>query len=151
MKSLIVFSSRHHGNTERLVKSLAEAYPIDLLDADRESPVSLEDYDLIGFASGIDFGKFYPPVSALADTLPSGKPVYALFTCARDNGKYGNEIEAATVRRNCAYLGKFGCRGYNTYGPWKLIGGMNRHHPSEEDLFAVKNFYQNLLERLQNS
>lgn len=112
MKSLIVYGSHHHGSTEALVKAIAEQYPVDLLDAESGQLISLEEYDLIGFASGIDFGKFYPQVTEIARKLPVGKEIYALFTCARDNGKYGDEILQIASEKNCTYLGKYGCRGY---------------------------------------
>ncbi len=148
MNSIILYGSRHHGNTRKLAEAIAQKHPVDLLDADAGIAVDLTNYDLIGFASGLDFGKFYPSVTGLAKTLPAGKRVFAIFTCARDNGKYGDEIRDIAAQRNCIYLGKFGCKGYNTYGPWKLIGGMNRNHPSFEEREAALRFYEGLLEAI---
>ncbi len=145
MKSLIVYSSRHHGSTEKLVKAIAEKYPVDLLDAEREKNIDFANYDLIGFASGIDFGKFYPAVTEAAQTLPAGKKVYALFTCAKDNGKYGDEIQKIAGEKGCLGMGKYGCRGFNTYGPWKLVGGMNKNHPSSEELQGAVQFYEKVM------
>ena len=34
---------------------------------------------------------------------------------------------------------------YNTYGPWKIIGGMNKRHPDPEELDAVCGFYAKIL------
>ena len=48
--------------------------------------------------------------------------------------------------KGAVVLGEYGCRGYNTYGPWKLIGGMNRDHPSQEELYAAEDFFASLLE-----
>lgn len=144
MKSLIIYGSHHHKSTEKLAYGIATAHSVDLWDAEKADNVDLSAYSMIGFASGIDFGRFYPAVTALAETLPEGKMVYALFTCARDNGKYGDEIREIAERKKCIYLGKFGCKGYNTYGPWKLIGGMNKGHPSEEDLENAVRFYETL-------
>ena len=142
MKSMIVYASHHHGNTEKLVKHLANQYEITLINAEELSQITYEGYDLIGFASGIDFGKFYPAVTALAETLPAGKLIYALFTCAKDNGKYSDEIQKIAEKTGCTYLGKYGCKGYNTYGPWKLIGGMNKSHPDQEELTKACSFYE---------
>ncbi len=76
--------------------------------------------------------------------LPAGKRIYALFTCARDNGHYGRQIQKTAQERNCVYLGKYGCKGYNTYGPWKLIGGMNRNHPSKKEMEEAISFYETI-------
>ena len=148
MKSAIVYASRHHGNTEKLVKELAERHGIDLINAELSAEINLDAYDVIGFASGIDFGQFYPFVTAIAAQMPAGKCTYALYTCAKNQARYGNEIEQAAQARNCRYLGKFGCRGFNTYGPLKLIGGMNKGCPGPEEIAAAVEFYEKMVMEL---
>lgn len=39
--------------------------------------------------------------------------------------------------RVCTFEGKYGCKGYNTYGSWKIIGGMNKNHSKNKVLFAL--------------
>ena len=55
MRKAIVYASVHHGNTEKLVKSIAEECQVDLIDAVKQSDADLSNYDMIGFASGIHF------------------------------------------------------------------------------------------------
>ena len=55
MRKVIVYSSVHHGNTEKLVKSIAEECQVDLIDAVKQPDADLSSYDTIGFASGIYF------------------------------------------------------------------------------------------------
>ena len=31
-------------------------------------------------------------------------------------------------------IGKFGCKGYDTFGPFKLVGDIAKGHPDEKDL-----------------
>ena len=146
MKTMIVYASRHHGSTEKLVQHLAAVFGLTLHNAEASAAVDYAGYDLIGFASGIDFGKFYPSVTQLAAQLPPDKQVFALYTCARDQAKYGSEIASIAAERGCTFLGKYGCRGYNTYGPWKLIGGMNKQHPDVQELEAAVRFFGSLQE-----
>ena len=145
MKSAIIYASHHHGNTEKIVKYLAQQHEIDLICAEQIVTSDMLSYDLIGFASGIDFGKMYPCVTEAAKNVPTGKKIYALYTCAKDQQRYGTEIEEIAVRNGCVYLGKFGCKGYNTYGPLKIIGGMNRLHPDIDDFAAANAFYEKLI------
>ena len=149
MKSLIVYGSRHHGNTRKVAEYLAKRQKIDLVDAEAVKDIDYEMYDLIGFASGLDFGKFYPSVTELALKLPRGKKVYALYTCAKDAQKYGLQIAEIARKCDCQWLGKYGCKGWNTYGPWKLIGGMNKNHPSAEELVAAEQFYLDVLQQAE--
>ena len=53
MRKAIVYTSVHHGNTEKLVKRIAEECQVDLIDAIKQMNADLNDYDMIGFASGI--------------------------------------------------------------------------------------------------
>ena len=151
MKSLLIYASQHHGNTEKLVRYLAAQYDLTLVNAQETTQVDMEDYDLIGFASGIDFGRLYPSVSALAEQLPSGKAVYVMYTCARDQERYGKEIQKLAEKKGSRYLGKYACKGYNTYGPWKMIGGMNKGHPDEKELQAACVFYEQMRSEAKNT
>ena len=149
IRSLIVYGSRHHGNTERMVRYLAGRLKIELVNAEAGEIADFAAYDLIGFASGMDFGKFYPSVTNLAGQLPVGKDIYALYTCARDHENYGLEIKEIARQQGCRWLGKYGCKGWNTYGPWNLIGGINKNHPSKEKLISAEQFYLQLLEQVK--
>lgn len=55
------------------------------------------------------------------------------------------KIKAAAHEKGAIILGEYGCRGYNTYGPWKMIGGMNRKHPSEDEINNAVRFFASLL------
>ena len=41
-------------------------------------------------------------------------------------------------------IGKFGCKGYDTFGPFKLVGGIAKGHPDEKDLEAAVSFVAGL-------
>ena len=62
MRKAIVYASVHHGNTEKLVKSIAEECQVDLIDAVKQPNADMNSYDMIGFASGIYFSKFHQSI-----------------------------------------------------------------------------------------
>ena len=62
MKTAIVYASVHHGNTKKIVDEIAKNEELDLIDATQIKEKNLSEYDLIGFASGIYFGKFHQSV-----------------------------------------------------------------------------------------
>ena len=57
-KTVIVYASKHHGNTFKLIKAISDKYEIAIIDAMKATHVDLQEYDIIGFASGIAFGMF---------------------------------------------------------------------------------------------
>ena len=47
-------------------------------------------------------------------------------------------------RNRYTILGTFSCRGYDTFGPFKLISGMAKGHPDADDLQRARAFIQAL-------
>ncbi|MBQ1170214.1 MAG: flavodoxin family protein [Oscillospiraceae bacterium] len=145
-KAVIIYASTHHGSTKKLADAIADRYDVHLIDATKQYSADLSEYDLIGFGSGIDFGKFYESVEQfLEKNLPENKRVFFLYTCARVSDRFTETIKTAARRKGAVILGEYGCRGFNTYGPWKLIGGMNKGHPSAEELQGAVGFFEFLL------
>ena len=66
MKTAIVYYSKHHGNTKKLVEAIQGALNSDitLIDVTKAHSVNLEDYDMVGIASGIYYSKFAKKVLA---------------------------------------------------------------------------------------
>ena len=145
-KAVIIYASEHHGNTYKLVEAIAQRHEIVQIDAQKQDKADLTQYDLIGFASGIDFGKFYPSVERfLKENLPENKKVFFLYTCAKKSARFTSTIKTEALKRGASVVGEYGCRGYNTYGPLKLLGGMNRRHPDRDELEGAVCFYEALL------
>ena len=145
-KALIIYASTHHGSTKKLAEAIADRYDVHLINAAKQQTADLSAYDLIGFASGIDFGKFYPCVEQFLErNLPENKRVFFLYTCAKVSSRFTKTAKTAARKKGAVILGEYGCRGFNTYGPWKLIGGMNKGHPSEEEVQAAVQFFESLL------
>ena len=145
-KVVIIYASTHHGSTKKLADAIADRYDVHLIDATKQYSADMSEYDLIGFASGIDFGKFYEVVEQfLEENLPENKRVFFLYTCARVSDRFTETIKTAARKKGAVMLGEYGCRGFNTYGPWKMIGGMNKGHPSEEEQQGAVEFFESLL------
>ncbi len=145
-KTVIIYASKHHGNTFKLVEAIAEKHAIVQINAETQRRADLSEYELIGFASGIDFGKFYTSIEQfLKDNLPENKRVFFLYTCAKKSSRFTEGMKQEALKRGAVVTGEYGCRGYNTYGPWKLLGGMNKSHPTQEELEGAVCFYETLL------
>ena len=81
MKTAICYYSRHHGNTMQVLEAMAQEQEIDLINVTSRIAAHLEQYDCIGFASGIYYSKFEKRVISFArDFLPEGKDVFFIYT-----------------------------------------------------------------------
>ena len=133
MRKAIVYASVHHGNTEKLVKGIAEECQVDLIDAVKQPDADLSSYDMIGFASGIYFSKFHQSILGFAEkNLPDDKKVFLI--CTYGGSANYKSIEQILDKKHSTAIGKFGCKGYDTFGPFKLVGGIAKGHPDEEDI-----------------
>lgn len=145
MKTVIIFASQHHGNTKKLVDAIEATKNVTLIDATQTQAADLSEYDLIGFASGISFAKYYPSVLAFAaKNLPNGKNVFFLHTAGDPRENQNASMKAIADAKNCPCLGTYCCKGFDTFGPFKLIGGIAKGHPNAEDISEAITFYRGI-------
>lgn len=145
MKTAIVYYSKHHGNTKKLLDVIAQKHEVALIDVTDNPKIDLSDYDRIGFASGIYYSKFQKTLLKYAEkNMPEGKETFFIYTYGAEKDGYTKAIKEAVKKHNANFLGEFGCFGFNTFGPFKLIGGIAKGHPNNEDLSRVLKFYETL-------
>ncbi len=102
-------------------------------------------YDCIGFASGIYYSKFQETVLNFArQYLPNGKDVFFVYTCGSMRKDYTRDISEIVTSKGARILGEYGCRGFDTFGPFRLIGGVAKGHPNADELQRAKAFYLSL-------
>ena len=143
MKTAIIYHSSHHGNTKKLVDAIAQGRDVTLIDASAAKSADLSGYELIGFASGIYFGKFHESVLEFAqNNLPTGKKVFFLSTYGGSSNT--KAIEEIAKSKGAQVAGQFGCRGFDTFGPFKLVGGIAKGHPNAADLENACRFFEQL-------
>ena len=148
MKTAIVYYSAHHGNTRRVAEAIAQGRDIAPIDVLSVQSADLASYDLIGFASGIYFGKFHRSVLEFAEhNLPQGKKVFFLSTYGGSDGT--KAIEEAVKAKKAQIVGSFGCKGYDTFGPFRLVGGICKGHPDGTDLKNACEFFDGMLKKIQ--
>lgn len=143
----MVYSSIHHSNTEKIGRAMAESIKADIIEAKDLKVNTLDNYDLIGFGSGIYAGKFHKNVLELIDKLPKlkNKKAFIFSTSGSGESKYNVRIEEELKKHGFEVIGSFACKGYNTFGPLKLFGGLGKGRPNDEDIQNAKDFAKKLI------
>lgn len=146
MATAIIFYSKHHGNTKKLLDAIVAADPeVELIDATEKHEVDLSKHERIGFASGIYYNKFAEHVLNFAKVnLPTGKDVFFIATAGNPTKSCFNSIAEVTKAKHCNELGRYISKGFDTYGPFKLVGGLQKGHPTEEEIQGAVAFYNSL-------
>jgi len=146
MKIAIVYYSKHHENTKKLLNKISSKYKVTLIDITKTSDFNLTDFDIIGFASGIYYSKFHKSILEFAKkNLPKNKSVFFIYTCGAKKEGYTKSIEDIVSEKSAKIKGTFGCLGLDTFGPFKLIGGIAKGHPNENDFDDVISFFDTII------
>jgi len=145
LKTAICYYSRHHGNTLRVLEAMAEGQDVDLIDVTSRTEAHLEQYDMVGFASGIYYSKFHDSVMKFAEQyLPEGRKVFFVYSCGFKRSGYTKAIAETVTAKRANILGEYGCRGYDTFGPFRLMGGIAKGHPNTAELQKAGEFYRSI-------
>jgi flavodoxin len=145
MADAIVYYSKHHGNTRKLLDAIAAQSNVTLIDVTEQPSADLSGYDRIGFASGIYYNSFARQILSYAqEHLPEHKEVFYIFTHGAPKGVFLTAIRKIAEQKHCKEIGSYHCTGYDTFGPFRLIGGIAKGHPTEEEINGAAAFYRKL-------
>ncbi|QDA32101.1 flavodoxin [Thermococcus indicus] len=153
MRTLIVYVSIHHRNTEKITKAMAEVLGADLVKPWKTEPNELLKYDLIGFGSGIYWWRHHWGLFKLVESLPrmDGKKAF-IFSTAGMNIRWYNhrKLKKALRKKGFKVVGEFSCRGWDTNGWLAKIGGLNKGHPNDRDVAEARRFAERLKAKVLN-
>lgn len=76
--------------------------------------------------------------------MPENEQAFFIYTYGAEESGYTDAITKAVKKHNAKILGEYGCFGFNTFGPFKLIGGIAKGHPDTNDLNNALKFYESL-------
>jgi flavodoxin len=146
VKTLILCQSYHHGNTKKIAAAMAAVLRADVVSPRDVNVSALDGYDLIGFGSGIAFGKHYKGLLKWVDGLPILHKKAFVFSTRGDRRlrSYHRALRGQLEGKEWTIVGEFSCRGFDTYGLTKLIGGIAKGRPNEHDLRDAAEFARSL-------
>jgi len=150
----LVLFSYHHKNTEKIANVFAKVLDAEIKTPQEINPEELQEYNLIGFGSGIYSEKHHKLLLDLADNLPqvtnrnafifSTSAITGEAKVAKDHSLLRKKLQS----RGYLIVGEFACKGFNTNSFLKYFGGMNKGRPNVEDLKHAEEFAQNLKQNL---
>ena len=146
-KICIVYDSMHNMNTEKLVLSLKENYnDVDIIKVNNFDINAIDNYPKIGLASGVYWGRFSKNIEELLDKILDSdvKNLFFIYNSGIRKVRYEKKLIKRLEEKNKICLGIFSCKGFDKYGPFKLIGGINKGKPNEKDIQNLIKFFENI-------
>lgn len=150
MTTLVINSSRSpHGNTRRIAEAIGAVLDAQVLTPAQVTPDTLRDVQRIGFGSGIYWMGFDTGLLDLVHGLPdmAGHEAFVFATSGLPEPpfrRYTRTFAHLLEHKGFRVIGTFACRGIDTLGPLRLLGGVNKNHPNDGDLAAARAFATDL-------
>jgi len=145
MKTLIVYHSEHHMNTEKVAREMSGVLEATLVTPKIASGENISDYDLTGFGSGIYYGRFHDDLYAFVRSaqIPKGTRVFLFSTTGSKSyaDRAHREFRSMLEERGFNVVGEYSCLGFDTA---LSSEGINRGHPNEQDLKQARSFASSL-------
>jgi flavodoxin len=120
MKSLLVVISIHHNNTGKIAEAMAKVLDAQIKKPQDINPEELQEYELLGFGSGIYGEKHHESLLDLADTLPqvTNKKAFIFSTSAiMGENKVAKDhmmLREKLQSKGYIVIDEFACKGFNT-------------------------------------
>ncbi len=151
MKTVIIYASIHHKNTEEIAKAMAEVLNAKLIKFTEVKKEDVLNADLVGFGSGIYFAKFHKSLIDFVENLEGckGKKAFLFSTTGMKRIFFINrgipDFKKRIERKNFETIGEFECLGYDTYSVLKILGGINKGRPNDNDVQRAREFAKKIL------
>ncbi|TET09075.1 MAG: flavodoxin [Candidatus Atribacteria bacterium] len=148
MKVLIIYHSEHHGNTKKIAKAMAEKINADILKAADVNLNKFEEYDIVGFGSGVYNGKLHKELSEILSKLSKqdGKKAFIFSTTgSKTYSSIAHErFRPMLEERGFEIIGEFSCLGFDTA---LTKEGINKGRPNKQDIKDAEDFIVNIIKK----
>lgn len=144
---LIIVESIFNDHTVHIAKSMANTLKCQVVNVDKASRLDINHYKVIGWGSGIYFGKHHTKLLEYASRIPEQEQKAFVF-CTHGNprvGKYQLYLSDILRERGREIIGEFDTVGFDGTGPFLLIDGMHKGHPNESDCKKASQFVAEIM------
>lgn len=149
-KVLIICQSIHHGNTLKIAMVIAKELNADIKKPSEVSNSLMDEYDIIGFGSGIYDGKHHVSLFKLLNeiNIQKDKKSFIFSTATICYKKMHEQLRQELVSKEFSVIDEFICKGFIDFSFIKYIfGGLNKWRPNQKDIEKAKEFAMKMKDR----
>jgi flavodoxin len=151
MKILLVVESKHLGNTLKIAKAMAEVAPITITNIENAKAYNFNEFNIVGFGSGIYMGKHDKRLLKFVEGLCDKKAYSFVFSTSggADFEKNNKTLVNLLTNKNKIVLGTFACKALDKFFILRLMGGFNKGLPNEHDFQNAKDFILGIIKKYE--
>jgi len=143
---LTIYHSEHHGNTKKIAKAMAEKINADIVKAADVNLNKFEEYDIVGFGSGVYNGKLHKELSEILSKLSQQDDKKAFIFSTTGSKTYSSmaheRFRPMLEEKGFEIIGEFSCPGFDTA---LTKEGINKGRPNKQDIKETEDFIVNII------
>ena len=139
-RTAVVYTSIHHKNTIKLLEKVKEEVDFDLISAEDACNHDLTLYDRLGLASGIYAFNMHKNLYKVVEEQEIPENIFIIYTSGIKKDDWAKDIIEKLKKKGKKIIAQFNCPGYDTFGPLKLVGGINKNRPDDSDIAKAVEF-----------
>ena len=158
MKSIIIYCSDYKNNTEKVARIFSEKMDSELVNIRNITDVDIENYNLIGFGSGVYKENLSPKLFRLIEKLDlRDKNVFVFSTSGFGMRFYNNKLIKFVMAKGAVNIGSFACKGsfvareFSTNKLFEFLGRLSEGHPNEKDFKNAQRFIKGVADSLDKN
>lgn len=151
MKTLIIYNSTYKKNTEQIAKVIAKEIKAELVPLKDAVNISIKNYDLIGFGSGVYKESMAPQLFQYVNTLDfKNKNCFVFSTSGMGAKFYNNKLIKLLKKKGANCTGSFACKGsfvsrdFSNNKIFEIMGKLSQGHPNTKDIKKAEKFSNQL-------
>lgn len=155
MKTLIIYCSEYNKNTEKIARIFAQKTDCELVNIRGANNINIENYNLIGFGSGVYRESLSPKVLKLVNRLNlKGKNVFVFSTSGVGMKFYNNSLIKLLELKGGINKGSFACKGsfiardFTDKKIFDIMGRLSQGHPNDKDIKKAERFIVKVIDSL---
>lgn len=152
MKSLIIYHSVYNNNTEKIARVFASKINADLINLKNSMEVRIDNYNLIGFGSGVYKESISPQLFNYVEKLNlKDKDVFAFSTSGVGMGFYNKKLINLLESKGARCKGSFACKGsfvsrdFSNNRIFEIMSKFAIGHPNDKDLGKAEKFIEKIV------
>lgn len=152
MKSLIIYSSTYKGNTKRIAEVLGESIDADLVNLKSCKDINIQDYDLIGFGSGVYKESLSTQLFSCIERLNlQGISFFVFSTSGVGLTFYNKKLINFLKSKDAICKGSFACKGsfvskdFSENKIFEIMSKLSKGHPNNKDFSKAEKFIKKIV------
>lgn len=145
MQSAIIHVSIHHHNTAKISASMASAIGAEVLTVAEAKQRPGSSWDVVGLGSGIFFGAHHKSLLRFAahwEQPPKAVFIFSTAGLPSLGWLWHRSLRKIITKQKISILGEACFPGWDTVGPLRWIGGIQRGRPNQYDLDRAAAFVE---------